>query len=444
NVIQQSKINEDSLTLYAANKPKKTNSKKPKSSKKPKKRSKTTKALPWPQNIQAMVGSGAVLVVDFHASPDEPKELISINPDKNFVPASILKLVTSGAALVTLGPDYRFRTAFYLDKSNNLWVKGYGDPFLVAEEMCQIADELTYRGLKNVNNIYIDSSFFEKDAVVDGTTFTSNPYDAFNSGFGVNFNTVNFLIDKSGAIVELNSCNPLTPITISLANKSFPKRKKRKTSTEKYLNISESPKMAEENGGQVLRELLTRRGVIVNGDVVTGETLPQGASIIYEHHSSKNLEEMIIELLKYSNNYVTNQIFLTMGAEVYGAPGNFDKGRQVVYDFLEQYGLPRLKVVEGSGLSRNNSVTAHQMSEVLRVMEPVRTLIKSDDDGTVYYKTGTMSDIQTLAGYIERPGRPNEPLTFVILLNGKYAKGTREKILVALKSHLVDKTDKPS
>jgi D-alanyl-D-alanine carboxypeptidase len=99
-------------------------------------------------------------------------------------------------------------------------------------------------------------------------------------------------------------------------------------------------------------------------------------------------------------------------------------------------------VVEGSGLSRNNALTARQMAEVLKVMEPVRTLIKSDTLGSVYYKTGTMSDIQTLAGYLERPGRPNEPLAFVILLNAKYKNGTREKILEALKANLVDDVQK--
>jgi D-alanyl-D-alanine carboxypeptidase/D-alanyl-D-alanine-endopeptidase (penicillin-binding protein 4) len=391
-----------------------------------------------------MAGSGAVLVVDFHASPNEPKELIALNADKAFVPASILKLVTSSAALVALGPEYRFKTGFYLDKGNNLWVKGYGDPFLVSEELCLIADQLAYRGLKEINDIYIDSSFFENGVVVDGTTFSSNPYDAFNGGFGVNFNTVSFLIDKDGKIVESNTCNPLTEVGINLANKNFPKRKKRKSSTEKYLNISESPKLAEENGGQHLQELLLRRGVRVNGTIVTGQILPDDASLLYEHLSSKNLEEMIRELLKYSNNYVTNQIFLTMGAELYGPPGNFAKGTKVVHDFLRQYGLPMLTLVEGSGLSRNNQVTAHQMSEVLRVMEPVRTLIKSSENGMVYSKTGTMTNIQTLAGYIERPGRPDEPLAFVILLNGNYAVGTRDKILGALKSHLVDGADKSS
>jgi D-alanyl-D-alanine carboxypeptidase/D-alanyl-D-alanine-endopeptidase (penicillin-binding protein 4) len=135
---------------------------------------------------------------------------------------------------------------------------------------------------------------------------------------------------------------------------------------------------------------------------------------------------------------MTNQIFLIMGAEVFGAPANMEKGRQAVLDYLERHGLSKLTLVEGSGLSRNNQVTARQMSEILSVFEPNRHLAKASNDGSVYYKTGTMSDIQTLAGYLVRPDRPTEPLWFVILLNGNYGPGTREKILSVLKAHFID------
>ncbi|MDR2351054.1 MAG: D-alanyl-D-alanine carboxypeptidase [Deltaproteobacteria bacterium] len=403
--------------------------------------------LPWPENVKSMAGSGAVLVVDYHAETEKPLELISLNPDKDYVPASILKLVTSAAALVSLGPDYRFKTEFYVDKAKNLWVKGYGDPYLISEELCLVAAQLKLKGLSNINKIHVDSSFFEDDMVVDGNSFTNNPYDAYNTALGVNFNTVNFLIDSKGEIVESDECSPMTPVALDLARKIYPKGKKAKKNVgKKYLNISESPAMALLNTGQFLREILVRKGVIfASEDVVTDQVVPRDARLFHRHHSSLNLEDMVKELLKYSNNYMTNQIFITMGAEIYGEPGNFEKGIKVIQDFLHEHELPELKMVEGSGLSRNNAVTARQMAEILRLMEPVRTIIRSYDDGAFHYKTGTMTDIQTLAGYLERPGRPDEPLAFVILLNGKYKQGTREKILDALKAHLIDEagTDEP-
>jgi D-alanyl-D-alanine carboxypeptidase/D-alanyl-D-alanine-endopeptidase (penicillin-binding protein 4) len=182
-------------------------------------------------------------------------------------------------------------------------------------------------------------------------------------------------------------------------------------------------------------------GVEVQGDVVIGQTLTPEAKPFYSHLNSLKLEELLAILLEHSNNFMTNQIFLSMGAEVYGAPATMEKGRQVIFDFLTSHGLDRFNLVEGSGLSRNNTLTARQMSDFLAVFEPFRYLIKSEQDGSVLYKTGTMTNIWTLAGYLVRPDRPEEPLSFVILLNGSYHPKTRAKILEALKEHFINKTD---
>ena len=72
---------------------------------------------------------------------DQGNILYSQNREKLFIPASILKILTSLAALDLLGPDCRFSTAWYLDPdSKNLYLKGFGDPLLISEiieELCQ-------------------------------------------------------------------------------------------------------------------------------------------------------------------------------------------------------------------------------------------------------------------------------------------------------------------
>ncbi|MDR1607326.1 MAG: D-alanyl-D-alanine carboxypeptidase [Deltaproteobacteria bacterium] len=450
--------------LVAAKKPKKAEAKKsvkpkgqkPKPKAKPKSSSKTQKSrkpqrsrvkaqsepdpetLPFPENVKTMAGAGAVLVADNHVGQGQSRELFSLNADEKYTPASILKVVTAGAALDSLGLGFRFRTDFYLDSAKNLWIVGRGDPFLVAEEICLIMEKLRQAGLREVKDIYLDSSYFESGLILDGNTFTNNPYDAYNLAIGVNFNTVNYLIDQNGKIVECHPCAPLTPITVEVAERNRPKKRRKDRVPREYrLNISSSPEDAEKNSGQMFQALLERFQITVTGQVIIGQTLPNKTKLIYSHLSSKTLEEMIKELLKHSNNYVTNQIFLTMGAEKYGAPATPAKAQQVVKDFLAKYKLPDITMVEGSGLSRQNSLTARQMARILGTLEPVRELFNSTDDGSVYYKTGTMSDIQTLAGYLTRPDRLNEPLSFVILLNGTYKPGSREKILKALKAQFV-------
>ena len=348
-------------------------------------------------------------------------------------------MATAAAALEILGPEYRFATDFYLTREGDLWLVGRGDPFLVSEEMCLIADELARRGLERVGDIRLDTTFFEPGLVLDGTTYTKNPYDAFNVALGVNFNTVNYLIDRAGKIVEFNECTPLTPTALELAELNRPRRPPSRT-REFRVNISSSPAAAERQAGEFLKALLERRGIRVEGVVEVGGRLPAGARPLYSHSSTRTLEEHLATLMEYSNNFMTNQIFLTMGAERYGPPATMEKGRLAIHEYLDSRGLPRLELVEGSGLSRLNSLTARQMSEILGAFEPSRRLVKTTPDGSVFYKTGTMSDIFTLAGYLVRPDRPDEPLSFVILLNGAYRPGTREKILDVLKARFIDAT----
>jgi D-alanyl-D-alanine carboxypeptidase/D-alanyl-D-alanine-endopeptidase (penicillin-binding protein 4) len=392
--------------------------------------------LPWPENVKALAGTGAVLVVDPHAGRGQPTELFGLNADRPYVPASIIKLLTAAAALDVLGPDYRFQTDFYLDENQGLWIVGRGDPFLVSEEICLIAQSLAALGLKEASDVYLDTSFFEPGLILDGVTYTLNPYDAFNGALGVNFNTVNYLIDTEGRIVESNECTPLTPTALDLAEKNRP-RKRRKKKAEYRLNISESPLAAERQAGQFFKAALEKAGVAVAGEVILGGVLPPSARPLYSHVNSLSLSEMLAVLLEHSNNFMTNQIFLTMGAEKFGAPANLEKGLKAVESFLSAKRLPKLQLAEGSGLSRNTAVTARQMADVLAVFEPDRELLKSLDDGAVRYKTGTMHEVQTLAGYLTRPERPEEPLSFVIMLNGPYAEGVRGLILKAIQAQFV-------
>jgi D-alanyl-D-alanine carboxypeptidase/D-alanyl-D-alanine-endopeptidase (penicillin-binding protein 4) len=393
--------------------------------------------LPWPENVIKLAGAGAVLVVDNHTGDKEPQELFSHNPDQPYVPASILKLVTSAAVLEAMGPDYRFVTDFYLAPPNDLWIVGRGDPFLVSEEICIIAGELLSLGLKRIENIRLDTTFFEPGLILDGTTYTNNAYDAFNTALAVNFNTVSYLIDRKGKIVEFDECTPLTPITVKLAEKNRP-RKAPRQDKEFRINISSSPIEAEEQAGQLFLDIFKKFGIEVTGSVVIGGQLPSEATPLYRHANSINLEELLVLLLENSNNFIANQIFLTLGAELYGPPATMEKGQKAIFAYLDRHNLDLLNLVEGSGLSRLNSLTARQMGNILAAFEPSIHLVKSEQDGSVFYKTGTMSDISTLAGYLIRPERPQEPISFVILLNGNYYPGTREKILDVLKTRFID------
>ncbi len=411
--------------------PKKNTAKKNGSSKK---EAQKAPPLPWPQNLLALVGDGAVLVVDHHAGKGAPKELYAHNAGKPYVPASILKIVTTGAALEFLGPTYRFKTDFLLTREGDLWIVGYGDPYLVSEELTLIVDGLQKRGLKEVRDLYIDSSYFQQGLILDGNTQTMSPYDAYNLAFGVNFNTISFQKNKKGQISRAAPHIPLTPLALERAAKV----KGRGTFR---LNIPESPAVAELNAGETFKAHLEDAGIKVKGKIFTGQTAPKQRKVFYRHESSKTLEVVLKDLMKYSNNFMTNQIFLALGAELYGAPATLEKSQAAMATYFTKHALSPITMGDGSGLSRQTTLTARQMAAVLQVVEPDRTLFTSRDDGQVFCKTGTMSDIKTLAGYFERPNEPGHPLSFVILLNGpNYPPGVRDKILELLKERFVPAT----
>jgi D-alanyl-D-alanine carboxypeptidase/D-alanyl-D-alanine-endopeptidase (penicillin-binding protein 4) len=391
---------------------------------------KPAEALPWPQNVTALAGDGAVLVVDHHAPPGQPKELYAYNAEKHYIPASILKIVTSGVALEFLGPDFRFKTDFLLTKSNDLWIVGYGDPYLVSEELDRITAELQKRGLKKVRNIYIDNSYFERNIILDGNTQTRSPYNAYNGAFSVNFNTVSFKKEKNGQVSRAAKHIPLTPLARQLAAQT-------KGPGVFTFNISESPQMAELNSGELFKAHLAEAGIPIEGEIFTSQTAPARRKVFYRHESSQTLETVVKLLMDNSNNFMTNQIFLSLGAEIYGPPGNLEKSQAAMNNFFQRHALTPIVMGDGSGLSRQTTLTARQMAEVLEVVEPDRHVFSQSKDGLVFSKTGTMSDIKTLAGYLERPGEPNRPLSFVILLNGNGYVGIRDQILDILKGRFL-------
>ncbi|MCI5224306.1 MAG: hypothetical protein D3924_16965 [Candidatus Electrothrix sp. AR4] len=68
--------------------------------------------------------------------------LSACNLDIPYVPASLFKIPTALAALTILGPEYRFKTRFYMDSEENLYIEGFGDPLLISEEIILVFDAL--------------------------------------------------------------------------------------------------------------------------------------------------------------------------------------------------------------------------------------------------------------------------------------------------------------
>ncbi|MFO1518327.1 MAG: D-alanyl-D-alanine carboxypeptidase [bacterium] len=376
-----------------------------------------TQNLPaWGSQVTQWIQNGGV-----YAEGANGKTLFDYQGNTSFMPASTLKLVTGLASLELLGKDYRFKTDFYMDHAGNLYVKGYGDPYLVSEELDQISGLLKSKGVKNVAAIILDPSYFE-EIKVPGVSASLNPYDALNSALSANFNTI--FVNKKGAQVEsAEAQTPMTDLTRTLAEKA-PQGKSR-------INLAAHPDESLLYVGHLLKAFLEVQGIKVSGPVQKG--LVKGdARLIYQHVSSKSLEQVVQAMMKYSTNFIANQLFLTIGAEKMGPPASLAKGKKVVTEFLKtKLNLTDFNIEEGSGISRQNKITPYQLVKVLRAFEKYKNLLPEKLDN-ILAKTGTLNGVSCLAGFFN--SGPHQEVRFSILLNQN--QGNREKVARALYDNL--------
>lgn len=369
------------------------------------------------RKLAAMAGAGDAVAV---AAPDGDI-IAGVNVDLALVPASILKLLTTLAALEKLGPDYRFRTDFYIDSRNNLKIKGYGDPLLVSEELKVMADHLAAR-LRAIHNLILDDFYFEQPVRIPGRGTSTEPYDAPNGALCANFNTVAFN-RKNGRLVSDEPQTPLLPSVIpKIAASGL---------TSGRITLAANSTEALQYTGELFQYFFRQAGMEVEGAIGRGRVDPQRDRLVWPYRSRHELRKVAADLLEYSNNFMANQILLVMGAEVLGPPATVDKGLQALNDYYHgELKIESGRIVEASGISRQNRITARAMLKILQRYEPYHALMRRE--GRQFYKTGHLNGVRTRAGFLT--SAHGEPYRFVVMINtpGKSTDG----MMNAIEKHL--------
>jgi len=363
-----------------------------------------------PEAITSLIGAEDSLLV---ADPDG-RIIISKNDTQKLIPASILKIYTSLTALHYLGPDHRYRTEFFIDDNFDLKIKGFGDPLLISEVVRDIARLLAaLLGRATViNDLIVDDSYFSQPLTIPGISSSSQPYDAPNGALCVNFNTVFFKHSNSGYI----SSEPQTPL-LPYAEKRIRNRKK----MAGRIVLSNIEKENTIYAGKLFEYFLKQDGVQVSGDVRPGKVYPTRDKLIFRYTSRFSLTEIISKLLEHSNNFTTNQLLISAGIEAFSPPGNLEKGVAAALAYAsEELKIEDMAIVEGSGVSRQNRVSARQMMRILEAFEPNFVLLRQQ--GRDFYKTGTLYGVNTRAGYIA--GQNGGRYRYVVMVNTR-GKSTR-------------------
>lgn len=363
--------------------------------------------------ITSLIGArDAVLVTDSRGAI-----LAAKNADTPLVPASTLKILTSLVAAHYLGMEHRFVTILYLDEEGNLKIQGGGDPLLTSESLSDIARMLAGGAdpkLIRIKDLVVDNSYFAPDIEVPGKGRSTEPYDAPIGALCANFNTVAFR--KSGSGYE--STEPQTPLLPSVMGAVRASGLKEGRITLSHRN-DENARYA----GELFLYFLKQQGVQVAGKVKIGRVEKDKDRELFRYVSPYDLSQVVSQLLEYSNNFIANQLLLAAGAAAFGPPGTLSKGVRAAETYCRDVLEMKVQVVEGSGLSRQNRLSARQLDRLLQAFAPYRRLMRHN--GKEYYKTGSLHGIRTRAGYIAAPD--GSWARFVVMCNTA-GKGT-ERIM---------------
>ncbi|MSQ89265.1 MAG: D-alanyl-D-alanine carboxypeptidase/D-alanyl-D-alanine-endopeptidase [Betaproteobacteria bacterium] len=419
---------------------------------------------------------GAAVVVQ---EVGAPRALLSVNSGAPMNPASVMKLVTTYAALDLLGPAYRWKTEVTTTApvregklEGNLVLKGYGDPKLDLEAFWLLLRALRGKGLRELRgDLVLDRSHFERvtdhAGRFDGDAF--RPYNVLPDALLVNFKSLRFAFvpEPERGTVRLyveprppglevvnilrlteGAC-PVGQAFRDLLKPMFEPERPRALFSgqypvscgEKDLNVALLEPDAHVAG--LMRQLWTEMGGTWTG--ATREGLAPPEARLLHVHESPPLAEIVRDTNKFSNNVMARHLYLTLGAEGAGAPANSDKAAAALKAWIARMGIvaPELVMENGSGLSRIERISAANLANLLQAAwrsavmpEFIASLPVAAVDGTMrrrlkgegiagqaHIKTGLLSGARAMAGYVlDRSGRRH---VVVMLVNHANAHGAQ-------------------
>jgi D-alanyl-D-alanine carboxypeptidase/D-alanyl-D-alanine-endopeptidase (penicillin-binding protein 4) len=387
----------------------------------------------------------------------QPRALFQHNADRRMNPASVMKLITTYAALDLLGRDYRWKTEAYLDGrfnaktgtlTGNLVLKGYGDPKITVERWQAFMADLRARGLRRVTgDLVLDRTFF-KLPEHDAGKFDNEPLRPYNVGpdaLLVNFKALRFAFapnpQRSGvdvriepplAEIVLDARPQLTPgdcgdwratVTASYtdrgttASAAFPGRYGEDCGERDwYIALLDHPHYVH----GMFQTYFAQAGGKFAGGVREGRA-PRVA-MPFAVLESPPLYDIMRDVNKLSNNVMARQIFLTLATARHAPPATPALAADTVQRWLKErrIAIPGLILENGSGLSRDERVTAGGLAQLLahadasEVREEfASSLAVAAMDGTVQrrfvdgsvagqalLKTGSLEGVRALAGYV--------------------------------------------
>lgn len=407
--------------------------------------------------------------------------------DDEFQPASTLKLLVGSVALERLGTAYRFTTRLER-RGDGLVLRAGGDPLLTAIDVAEAADAVLAAGMTSASGVTIDASHFATPAYPAGWVWDDFSYDyaAPLSAAAVDGNVTTYAVlsgEKAGDPVRITAgrlsielqtrcpgfvnravtgaaSEPSTLDTLSLAPGCTALVGRLPASSVQAASVSvavDDPLQnmqtvfAERLIGPTHRFVITNNGAAAVGAVAAGQTLWQ--------HASEPLAAWLGPSFWIpSDNFVGEQLLCEVGFVATGAPGSTEKGLEVERAWLRANGIDpaTTTLADGSGLSQYDRITPRDLVAILQhdwngpnrqlVLDSlpvggargtIEGIAGTPAAGRVFAKTGSMSHVRGLAGYLATIR--HDAVTFAFNVddwNGEYAAlaALRAKVLARIVS----------
>lgn len=396
------------------------------------------------------------LVVSIQAKELETnKEIYAFNSYQRMTPASTTKSFIAYAALKYLGADFVYKTQISRDDNNNLYIKFSGDPSLTKQDFVALLAKV-----KNhpIENIIIDDSDFDLYYQANGWAWDDNKFcfAAPTSAIVIDRNCFKLDLLPAKTIDHISILNGKT--LAKMSNQIITARDNKFCAPELMahpdnsyeltgcINLS-SPNIplaiAYQDPRLMLQSLIME---VLSGNKlkITFQKVQSTAYALIAEHVSVPLSELVKHMMQNSENIYADNFTKTLGQYYYKTQGTFDNGTKAINEIIAN----KVKIFDGSGGSRYNLIAADQLVDLYMMAFSDKAVWPYFYDALATYgdnyhleqkftsellknklhaKTGSMSGVNNLVGYLET--KTGKTLIFTIMINGSLNKSDSNKLL---------------
>lgn len=384
------------------------------------------------------------------------KVLFDRNSNFNMLPASTVKVITAISAYRMLGKDYRYKTTLHSSKpllkksvySGDLVLKFSGDPSLTRHDLSVLLGKLNDRGVKVIRgNIWLDGSMYDGypraagvswddhnicfAAPVGAMILDQNCFFGWLEPFGKEGQLARMVYDEPEWSLSIDNRieirKPQPHERNGCVQEVWPSLKHEYRlegciePDAKPMRMAFSVRDPERAVAKFVESFLEANKIKFEGKVLIEKPRSVFKWLIAIHHSAP-VPDLIQRVLDKSDNLYADSLLKTIGLFVGGDKGSYFSGIEAVLAMLREQGagLARSRLVDGSGLSRYNMLSADDFINVLqigwRTWGDNAPWLASRENERHWFKTGYMSGVNSMVGYAFPEN--NSPLIFSVLLNG--------------------------